>query len=147
MWICIDECVVQFSVITKEWSSDSISFKYLLIGIVIMWFWYEHKISFNLAKEWIEDLWNKITMNLWLWACLEILCSSRSLCVLHVLCVLRAFFLFEGLWWKFFHALEAWIHRVSLICGLLRFLEAFELDSSELGDLGIWFGWLLFECS
>ena len=147
MWICIDECVVQFSVITKEWSSDSMSLKYLLIGIVIMWFWYEHKISFNLAKEWIEDLWNKITMNLWLWACLEILCSSRSLCVLRVLCVLRAFFLFEGFWWKFFDALEAWIRKASLICGLLRFLEAFELDSSELWDLGIWFGWFLFECS
>ena len=67
---------------------------------------------------------------------LEILCSSRSLCVLRVLCVLHAFFLFEGLWWKFFNALEAWIHRALLICGLLRFMEAFELDSSELWDLG-----------
>ena len=127
MWICIDKGVVQFSVITKELSSNSISLKYLLIGIVVMWFWYEHKISFNLAKEWIEDLWNRITMNLWLWACLEILCSSRSLCVLRVLCVLRAFFLFEGLWF-------------------VRFLEAFELDSIDLWDLGRWFGWFLFEC-
>ena len=67
---------------------------------------------------------------------LEILCSSRSSCS----------FFFEGLWWKFFSALEAWIHRVSLICGLLRFLEAFKLDSSELWDLGMWFGWFLFEC-
>ena len=67
---------------------------------------------------------------------LEILCSSRSLFVLRVLFVLRAFFLFEGLWWKFFSALEAWIRRVLLICDLLRFLEAFELDSSELWDLG-----------
>ena len=49
--ICIDECVVQFYVITKEWSSDLISLKDLLIGIVVMWFWFEHKISFNLAKE------------------------------------------------------------------------------------------------
>ena len=136
MRICIDDCVVQFSVITKEWSSDSISLKDLLIGFVVMWFWFEYKISFNLAEEWIEDLWNRITMNLWLWACLEILCSSRSLCVLRVLCFLRAFFLFEGLWWKFFGALEAWIRRASLICGLLRFLEAFEFDFNELWDLG-----------
>ena len=57
------------------------------------------------------------------------------------------FFVFEGLWWKFFKALEAWIRRASLICGLLRFLEAFELDSSNLWDLGRWFGWFLFECS
>ena len=75
---------------------------------------------------------------------LEILCSSRSSCVLRVLGV---FFVFEGLWWKFFGALEAWIRRASLICDLLRFLEAFEFDSSELWDLGIWFGWFLFECS
>ena len=71
---------------------------------------------------------------------LEIFCFSCSSCVL------RVFFVFEGLWWKFFGALEAWIHRVSLICGLLRFLEAFKLDSSELWDLGMWFGWVLFEC-
>ena len=106
---------------------------------------------------------------------LEILCSSCSLCVLHV------FFVFEGLWWKFFRVLEAWIHRVSLIYGFLKFLEAwihrvsliygflkflkawihrvsliygflkfleaFELDSSELWDLGRWFEWFCFECS
>ena len=46
------------------------------------------------------------------------------------------FFVFEGLLWKFFGALEAWIRRVSLIYGLLRFLEAFEFDSSKLQDLG-----------
>ena len=86
MRICIDDCVVQFSVITKELSSDSISLKDLLIGFEMMWFCFEHKISFNLAKEWIEDCWNRITMNLWLWACLEILCSSCSSCSS---CVLR----------------------------------------------------------
>ena len=64
MQICIDECVVQFSEIKKEWSSDSISLQDLLIGIMAMWFWFEHKISFNLAEEWIEDCWNEITMNL-----------------------------------------------------------------------------------
>ena len=122
--ICIDDCVVQFSVITKELSSNSICLKYLLIGIMVMWFWYEHKISFNLAEEWIEDLWNRIIMNLWLWACLEILCSSRSLCVL---CVLRSFFLFEGWWWKLFGVLEAWIHRASLICGLWGFWRLLSL--------------------
>ena len=63
MRICIDEYVVQIFVITKEWSSDSISLKDLLIGIVVMWFWFEHKIFFNLAEEWIEDLWNEIKMN------------------------------------------------------------------------------------
>ena len=56
---------------------------------------------------------------------LEILCSS----------VLGAFFVFEGLWWKFFGTLEAWICRALLIYGLLRFLEAFEHDSSKLQDL------------
>ena len=60
---------------------------------------------------------------------------------------LRMFFVFEGLWWKFFGALEAWIRRASPICGLLRFLKAFELDSNDLWDLGRWFGWFLFECS
>ena len=61
--------------------------------------------------------------------------------------LLRMFFVFEGLWWKFFGALEAWIYRVLPICGLLRFLETFELDSNDLWDLGRWFGWFLFECS
>ena len=61
--------------------------------------------------------------------------------------LLRIFFVFEGLWRKFFGALEAWIRRASPICGLLRFLEAFELDSNDLWDLGRWFGWFLFECS
>ena len=61
--------------------------------------------------------------------------------------LLRMFFAFEGLWQKFFGALEAWICRASPICGLLRFLKAFELDSSDLWDLGRWFGWFLFECS
>ena len=61
--------------------------------------------------------------------------------------LLRMFFVFEGLWRKFFGALEAWIRRASPICGLLMFLEAFKLDSSDLWDLGRWFGWFLFECS
>ena len=61
--------------------------------------------------------------------------------------LLRIFFVFEGLWRKFFGALEAWIRRASPICGLLRFLEAFELDSNDLWDLGRWFGWFCFECS
>ena len=60
---------------------------------------------------------------------------------------LRMFFVFEGLWWKFFGTLEAWIRKALLICSLLRFLEAFELDSSDLWDLGRWFRWFLFECS
>ena len=36
MQICIDDCVVQFSEITKELSSNSISLKDLLIGFVVM---------------------------------------------------------------------------------------------------------------
>ena len=36
MRICIDKYVVQFSVITKEYFSNSISLKDLLIGIVVM---------------------------------------------------------------------------------------------------------------
>ena len=36
MQICIDDCVVQYSVITKELSFDSISLKDLLIGFVVM---------------------------------------------------------------------------------------------------------------
>ena len=140
MQIFIDEYMIQFSVITKEWSSYSISLKNVLIRIVIIWFWLEHPMYFNLAEEWIEDLWNRITMNRWLSACWKSF-------VLHVLRVLRAFFVFEGLWWKFFGALEAWICWVSLICDFLRFLEAFELDSSELWDLRRWFGWFFFKCS
>ena len=75
------------------------------------------------------------------------LCSSCSSCSWCVLCVLGAFFVFEGLWWKFFGALEAWIRRAPLIYGLLRFLEAFELDSSKLQDLDWRLGWFYFECS
>ena len=36
MQICIDDCVVQFFVITKELSSDPISLIDLLIGIAVM---------------------------------------------------------------------------------------------------------------
>ena len=136
MRIFIDECVVQFSVITKEWSSDSISLKDLLIRIVVMWFWFEHKISFNLAWGMDRRLLKRNYNESLVMSLLEILCSSCSLCVL---CVLHAFFLFKGLWWKFFGALEAWIRRALLICGLLSFLEAFKLDFSEFWDLGIWF--------
>ena len=72
---------------------------------------------------------------------LEILYFSCSLCVL------RMFFILEGLWWKIFGALEACSHTTSLICGFLKFLEAFDFDSSELWDLGRWFEWFCFECS
>ena len=61
--------------------------------------------------------------------------------------LLRMFFVFKGSWRKFFGTLEAWIYWAPPICGLLRFLEAFELDSNDLWDLGRWFGWFLFECS
>ena len=168
MRIRIDDCVVQFSVITKELSSDSISLKDLLIGFVVMWFWFEHPIYFNLVDGWIEDYWNGITMNLWLWACwksfvlhvfrvlrlrrfvVEVLRGFRglnpwsftNLWLFEVsggfwawfqwplrsrqvvwMILLRMFYVFEGLWWKFFGALEAWIRRASLICDLLMFLD------------------------
>ncbi|KAL0009304.1 hypothetical protein SO802_010806 [Lithocarpus litseifolius] len=57
---------------------------------------------------------------------LEILCSSCSSCSSCSWCVLRVLGAFLRL------------QRALLICGLLRFLEAFELDSSELEDLGRW---------
>ena len=69
-----------------------------------------------------------------------------SLCIVWMI-LLQMFFIFKGLWWKFFGTLEAWIRRGSPICGLLRFLEAFELYSNDLWDLGRGFGWFLFECS
>ena len=183
MYICIYDCVVQFSEITKEWSSDSISLQDLLIRFVVMWFWLEHKISFNLVEGWIEDCWNGITINLWLWACLEILCSSRSSCSSCILrhrrfvvevhqcfrglnplsftdlwlfevsrgfwawfqwtlrsrqivwmILLRMFFVFEDLWWKFFGALEAWIRRASLIYDLLMFSDLWAWFSQTLGS-------------
>ena len=71
---------------------------------------------------------------------LEILCSSRSSCSSRVLCLRR-------LWWKFFGALKACFRRALLICDLLMFLKAFELDSRKLLDLGRWFGWFCFEWS
>ena len=42
---------------------------------------------------------------------------------------------------KVLWALEAWIHRASLVCSFLVFMEVFELDSNEFWDLE---GWL--EC-
>ena len=137
MWICIDKCVVQFFVIIKERFSDSISLKDLLIRIVVMWFFIRTpnilQFGWRMDQRPLKHNYNESL--------------AISLLDLHVLCVLRAFSIFKGLWWKFFGALEAWIRRASLIYGLLRFLEAFELDSSELWDLGRWFGWFLFECS
>ena len=69
MWICIDEYVLQFSMITKERFFDSISLKDLLIGIWYSDFLFEHRIYINSAEELIKDIWNRITMKLWLWAC------------------------------------------------------------------------------
>ena len=142
MRICVDECVVQFSIITKELSSDLISLKVLLIGFVVLWFWFEHPIYFNLVEEWIEFLWNRITMNLWLWACWKSF-------VLHVLRVLRVFFVFESLWWKFFGALEAWICRASPIYDLLRFFGPLRsrkmiwMISLRIRSLSSWSSWRL----
>ena len=129
MRIFIDEYVVQFSEITKERLSDSISLKDLLIGIVLMWFWLDHQESFQfdwrMDRRPLKQNYNESLAT----SLLEILCSSCSWCVLRVL---GAFFVFKGLRWKFFGALEACICRASLIYDLLRFLEAFELDSSKL---------------
>ena len=104
-------------------------------GIVIL-IWITNIIQFcwRMDRRSLKQNYNEsLAMSL-----LEIICSSRSSCVLHL------FFVFEGLWWKLFRALEAWIRRASLIYCFLKSMEAFELDSSELWDLGRWF---LFECS
>ena len=129
MQIFIDEYVVQFSEITKERLSDSISLKDFLIGIVLMWFSLDHQESFQfdwrMDRRPLKQNYNESLAT----SLLEILCSSCSWCVLRVL---GAFFVFKGLRWKVFGALEACICRASLIYDLLRFLEAFELDSSKL---------------
>ena len=61
--------------------------------------------------------------------------------------VLQMFFVFEDLYWKFFRALEAWICKVSLICSLSVFIEAFELDFNEFWDLEGWLECFDFKCS
>ena len=114
-----------FFVIKKVLSSDSISLKDLLIGFVVMWLKNGSKI-FGTELQWIFG--SKLVGN-------------------PLFFKFFMFFVFKGLWWKFFRALEAWIRRASLICSLLRFLVAFEFDSNDLWDLRIWFGWFLFECS
>ena len=48
--------------------------------------------------------------------------------------LLRMFFVFEGLWWKFFGALEAWIRRASLICDLLIFSDLWAWFPQTLGS-------------
>ena len=48
--------------------------------------------------------------------------------------LLRMFFVFEDLWWKFFGALEAWIRRASLICDLLMFSDLWAWFPQTLGS-------------
>ena len=110
--------------------------KTLLVGIVAMW---DFDSNTKYPSIWLRNG-SKIFEKELQWI------SGYELVRNSLFFTFFVFFFFEGLWWKFFSALEAWIHRVSLICGLLRFLEAFKLDSSELWDLGMWFGWFLFEC-
>ena len=71
--------------------------------------------------------------------------------------LLQMFFVFEGLWRNFFSVLEAWIRKVSPICGLLRFfgplslipvnfrITADNLDDSALSVLRFrgWSSWRL----
>ena len=86
MRICIDDCVVQFSVITKELSSDSISLKDLLIGFVIL-IWTKDILQFGWRMDRRFLKWNyneSLAISL-----LEILCSSRSSCSSCVLCLWR----------------------------------------------------------
>ena len=47
--------------------------------------------------------------------------------------LLRMFFVFEGLWYKFFGALEAWIRRASLICDLMMFSDLWAWFSQTFG--------------
>ena len=101
--------------------------KTLLIGFVEMWSWTQNILQFGwrMDRRLLKRNCNEsLAVNF-----LEILCSSRSSRSSCVLRVLRVFFIFEGLWWKFFEALEAWIRRVSPIYGLLMFFS----------DLQAWF--------
>ena len=108
-------------------------------NVILIWITNILQYCWRMDQRFLKQNYNEsLAMSL-----LEIICSSRFLYFLHVLCL---FSVFEGLWWRFFRALEIGIYRDSLICGFLKFLETFELDSNELWDLERWFGWFLFEC-
>ena len=123
MRICIDDC----GTILCDYKRVILWFD--LLKRLVDW------ICSNVILIWTQDIlqfdWG-MDRRLLKWNCneslaislLEILCSLCSLCSSHVL---GAFFVFEGLWWKFFGALEAWIRTASLICDLWGFWRLLSL--------------------
>ena len=148
MRICIDEYVVQLSEIKKKKKKKVILWFNLLARLID---WNCGNVILTRTQNILQFGWGIFENELQWISGYELVRNSLFFTFfvffMCSLCSSRILLLFEGLRWKFFSVLEAWIHRVSLICGLLRILEAFELDSSELWDLGRWFGWFLFECS
>ena len=124
MWICFDEYVVQFFEITKYWSSDSISLQDLLIGIVIF------DPNTKYPSIWLKNRSKTLETELQQISGYKLV--RNSLFYVHSSCYSHVFFVFKGLWWKFFGVFGAWILRASLIPIFLEFLEAFGLDSSKL---------------
>ena len=123
MRICIDDC----GIILCDYKRVILWFDLLerLVdldcnNVILIWTQNILQFGWGIDRRLLKQNYNEsLAMSL-----LEITCSSRSSCVLRVLDV---FFVFEGLWWKFFGALEAWIRRASLICDLWCFWRLLSL--------------------
>ena len=120
MWICIDQYVVQFSEITKKWSSDSISLKDLLIvnckEVVLVRTQNILQFLKNRSKTFETELqqisYYKFDRNsLFFVFFMYSSCSSSS----------------KVCGGSSSKLLGAWIRKALLICAFLKFLEAFSL--------------------